>query len=304
MASRRNIEARKAIEEAWKREQELVKQGKGTRDWTPEQQKDILENGKAYDEEGRAFEGHHKKSVAAYPEHQGNPDNIQFLTRDEHQQAHGGNYQNSTNGEYNPIDNTTIDYGDELIPNKIIDLSNPIVKVTVENNSNEKDKQGTKEPNNNKSPPKQSVYSKKNPPLEKIGFHKRVFNWIGDKIDKGFDMWCNFEEKSPILSKIIKATASTVLYNAVEYGVNKGISKVSGAKPNTNTNSKVNNNIASSNPTVKNEPIVSSPEVNVDKGPRATPKPNVVRGHTQTYHTKDGPVVREKAPYPRGGNNN
>ena len=223
MASRRNIEARKAIEEAWKREQELVKQGKGTRDWTPEQQKDILENGKAYDEEGRTFEGHHKKSVAAYPEHQGNPDNIQLLTRDEHQQAHGGNYQNSTNGEYNPIDNTTIDYGDELIPNKIIDLTNPIVKVTVENNSNEKDKQGTKEPNNNKSPPKQSVYSKKNPSLEKIGFHKRVFNWIGDKIDKGFYMWCNFEEKSPILSKIIKATASTVLYNAVEYGVNKGI---------------------------------------------------------------------------------
>ena len=50
--SRRTAEASKAIAVAWENEQKLVQEGKGTRDWTPEQQKDILERGKAYDENG------------------------------------------------------------------------------------------------------------------------------------------------------------------------------------------------------------------------------------------------------------
>ena len=41
--SRRTSEANKAICEAWNAEQQLVHEGKATRDWTPEQQKDILE---------------------------------------------------------------------------------------------------------------------------------------------------------------------------------------------------------------------------------------------------------------------
>lgn len=78
--SRRTAESQKAIREAWEKEQELVKEGKGTRNWTPEQQKDILEKGKAYDENGKAFEGQHMKSAEQYPEYQRNPGNIQFLT--------------------------------------------------------------------------------------------------------------------------------------------------------------------------------------------------------------------------------
>jgi len=31
--------------------------------WTPEQQRDILEKGKAYTDDGKAFEGHHMKSA-------------------------------------------------------------------------------------------------------------------------------------------------------------------------------------------------------------------------------------------------
>ena len=54
--SRRTSESNKAILAAWNKEQELVREGKGTRDWTPEQQQDILDKGKAYDENGRAFE--------------------------------------------------------------------------------------------------------------------------------------------------------------------------------------------------------------------------------------------------------
>ena len=66
--SRRTSEASKAIREAWEKERELVLEGKGTRDWTPEQQQSIIDKGKAYDDDGKAFEGHHMKSAEAYPE--------------------------------------------------------------------------------------------------------------------------------------------------------------------------------------------------------------------------------------------
>ena len=54
-----------AIRKAWKREQQLVWEGKGTRDWTREQQRDILnlKKGRAYDDLGRAFEGQHMSRV-------------------------------------------------------------------------------------------------------------------------------------------------------------------------------------------------------------------------------------------------
>ena len=89
----------KAIRKAWEREQGLVAEGKGTRDWTKEQQEDILDpaKGKAYDENGRAFEGQHMKSAAEYPEYQGDPNNIQFLIKEEHLEAHKGSWQNPTN---------------------------------------------------------------------------------------------------------------------------------------------------------------------------------------------------------------
>lgn len=127
--SRRTSEASKAIRLAWQKEQELVLEGKGTRDWTPEQQQDILDKdkGKAYDENGKAFEGHHMKSAEKYPEYQGEPDNIQFLTRPEHLAAHDGFFQNFTNGYYNPITGETKDFGLNMYePCEVIKLSNPV----------------------------------------------------------------------------------------------------------------------------------------------------------------------------------
>lgn len=127
--SSRTAAAHKAIVAAWEKEQELVRQGKGTRDWTLEQQNDILdpERGKAYDADGRAFDGQHMKSVAKYPEYQGNPDNIQFLTRQEHLEAHKGSWQNQTNWYYDPVTKQFFEFGEnELIPCKVIPLSTPI----------------------------------------------------------------------------------------------------------------------------------------------------------------------------------
>ena len=110
--SRRTAESNKAILAAWNKEQELVQKGKGTREWTPKQQQDILEKGKAYDEDGVAFQGQHMKSAEMYPEHQGDPENIQFLTRAEHLEAHNGNWRNPTNWYFNPVTKEKIDFGD------------------------------------------------------------------------------------------------------------------------------------------------------------------------------------------------
>ena len=46
MAKSSFIERNKAVREAWIKEQNLVQEGKGTRAWTPEQQKDILKKAK------------------------------------------------------------------------------------------------------------------------------------------------------------------------------------------------------------------------------------------------------------------
>lgn len=133
--SRTSIKERdKAIRKDWEREQQLVLEGTGTRDWTKEQQKDIIDpdKGKAYDDQGRAFEGQHMKSAAEYPEFQGSPDNIQFLTRDEHLEAHKGSWQNPTNWFYDPVTKEYHDFGEEeLVPCKIIELCDPIVMIEV-----------------------------------------------------------------------------------------------------------------------------------------------------------------------------
>lgn len=124
--SRRTSESNKAITTAWENEQILVNEGKGTRDWTPEQQRDILERGKAYDNDGKAFRGHHMRSVSICPEEQGNPYNIQFLSHEEHIEAHVICWQ-PTNWYYDPVTRKKIDFGDgPIIPCKVIELSNPV----------------------------------------------------------------------------------------------------------------------------------------------------------------------------------
>lgn len=146
--SRRTSEANKAIAAAWSNEQQLVSEGKGTRDWTPEQQQDILEKGKAYDENGKAFEGHHMKSAEAYPEYQGDPENIQFLSRAEHFDAHGGNFQNPTNGYYDPETGETKDFGENKYePCEVKELSEPIAQ---KNTNTEEDNEAMNNDENKK----------------------------------------------------------------------------------------------------------------------------------------------------------
>lgn len=100
-----------AVRQAWKDEQARVREGKGTRDWTVDEQRELLERGSV-----KGYEGHHMKSVSEYPEYAEDPKNIQFLTEDEHfQGAHQGSYRNPTNGYYDPETNTMTEFeGDSL----------------------------------------------------------------------------------------------------------------------------------------------------------------------------------------------
>lgn len=124
MANRNSALCSKAIREAWEDERELVLEGRGTRDWTPEQQADIVDGVTPKDENGKVFEGHHMRSAEAYPEEQGDPGNVQFLTRAEHQAAHGNDFRNETSAYYDPATHQSYPV-DGPVCKPEIELSNP-----------------------------------------------------------------------------------------------------------------------------------------------------------------------------------
>jgi hypothetical protein len=137
MANRDPKLCSQAVQDYWNGERDLVRDGQGSRDWTPEQQESIMNYkadgteranaGVPKDEDGKSFEGHHMKSAEAHPEYQGSADNIQPLTRDEHLAAHNGNYQNPTNGYYDPSTGVTTDFGQgEPTKPEPVNLSEPI----------------------------------------------------------------------------------------------------------------------------------------------------------------------------------
>ena len=103
----------KAVRQAWAQERKLVKAtGKGSRDWTDSEKEQLRQTGKV-----KGYEGHHMKSKKAYPDYVDDPNNIEFLKGsekdiNEHLDAHGGNYQNPTNGYYDPVSGVTIYFGD------------------------------------------------------------------------------------------------------------------------------------------------------------------------------------------------
>ncbi len=85
---------RRAVELAWKMEQQLVSStGRGTRDWTELEIKELLATGKV-----SGYQGHHINSVSSNPQQAANPNNIQFLKPSEHLDVHGGNWNKSTWG--------------------------------------------------------------------------------------------------------------------------------------------------------------------------------------------------------------
>ncbi len=141
-----NKDRKRAVKEAWSRERALVCDGKGTVDWTRDQQKELIEKGHV-----SGFEGQHMKSVNEYPEYAGCVDNIQLLSHDDHLAAHNCSelsdkkgYHSPTNGYYDVKTNTIQSFGNgpPRAP-KAIELTNSYsyeYSVSKSSYSNEIDK--------------------------------------------------------------------------------------------------------------------------------------------------------------------
>ena len=290
MAKSSFVERNKAVREAWNKELELVQEGKGTREWTLEQQKEILEKGRAYDENGKAFEGQHMKSAEMYPEYQGEPGNIQFLTRAEHLEAHEGNWQNPTNWYFNPVTKEKFDFGvGPFIPCEIILLSETIISLTDNSTKQEIGNEEKENFSKTENALKHSVeisrktYSKPETPKThkvQIETHKKANN----AFVKGLKLVGRFIVEHPI--EALEIAGLTI------DGVAKAVTSIKGRC------------FGSTHNTVSTSSNSSVPEKVADiveKTSRSLPSENDVTGHKQRYHTKKGDVWKDKAPYHRGG---
>ena len=305
--SRRTSEANKAICEAWNAEQQLVQEGKGTRDWAPEQQKDILEKGKAYDEKGKAFEGHHMLNVEKFPEHQGNPQNIEFLSRPEHLQAHDGNYQNPTRGYFDYITGETRFFENgNLEPCIVIELSNPIINIsdlpadTVADkkivSEEEKIIEGVIKDNTEKANETDKQILTKNSaepitPKSKLEFKKK--SGIGEKILRVAEAVSEFSERHAVATKIIMAVVPIAIEVVVDVASKRGRSNC--GKTHLKVPTKQKSGISSqSNILEKTSRVFAQGEEVLE---RNSPGAHTVGPHSQRYNG----VLKEKAAYPRGG---
>lgn len=288
--SRRTAESNKAILAAWIKEQELVKEGKGTRNWTPQQQQDILEIGKAYDDNGKAFEGQHMKSAEMYPEYQGSPGNIQFLTRAEHLEAHDSSWQNPTNWYFNPVTKEKIDFGDgPFIPCEIIQLSEPIISLMDNSTIKEIFIEKKEDSSKDKDALKQSIESRrktygKSEPAKTYTVQIEAPEKANNAFVEGIKLVGRFIVKHPVRSLEIAGLTIGCVVNVVDSIKGRG----SGSTHRTVSNS-------------ENSSVVDKIVDIVEKPSRSLPSENDVKGHKQRYHRKSGVVWKDKAPYRRGG---
>lgn len=298
--SRRTAESNKAILAAWDKEQELVQEGKGTREWTPQQQQDILDKGKAYDEDGVAFQGQHMKSVEKYPEYQGDSENIQFLTKAEHLEAHDGNWRNPTNWHFNPVTKEKTDFGDgKFIPCEIIQLADPVNKAQIKREiekgvDQESVSEGQKKAESNikHASPHKTVLPNKTEDIAKQGFVSKLKNGL-KSIGKTI---VEFPEKHPKAMKAIKDVgriAATVAVDAIKESSRR-------SSLNSEYGWSDDNNRDEYEDSYDDYPVGGD---SLEFLERSSPDEHTVRRHGQHYHYKDGSVKwKEKEPYPRAGN--
>lgn len=300
-------ERNKAIRLAWEREQILVSEGKGTRDWSQDQQKDILnpDKGKAYDENGRAFEGQHMKSAAEYPEYQGNPDNIQFLTREEHLEAHKGSWQNPSNWYYNPETKEFVDFEESKpTPCAAINLSEPVRSPVIgSQNKNDELKEPSKaraEPTERMKPSMQedaAHHSETKSQSETTVAPPQAHESLGDKVLHVVNTIKRFSERHPVLSGVGIAALAVGAGAIANSGNGSGGGSKSSSSDDYSSRSS-DDNYADSLDSYDYER--SSSDRNYPDE-RSSPEEHTVSAHEQRYHTKDGVIRIEKEPYQRGG---
>ncbi|MGQ0715349.1 MAG: hypothetical protein ACT4PJ_16750 [Gemmatimonadaceae bacterium] len=87
-----NSARRAAVRGLWRQERERVREtGRGSREWTDAEKDELLRTGKV-----KGYQGHHIHSVNEHPELARDPNNIEFVRRDEHLERHGGDRRNPT----------------------------------------------------------------------------------------------------------------------------------------------------------------------------------------------------------------
>ena len=318
--SNRTAVATKAVNDAWKKERELVQIGKGTRDWTQEQQEEILERGRVYyhsddpndKDDGKAFEGHHMKRVEAYPEFQGDADNIQFLTQKEHLAAHKGKWTNPTNWYYDPVTHVFTDFGEGMyIPCAVINLSYPVNRIDL---NDEKTEDNRPEKANLKESASFSKESKQTSSQKISGTKPKPTEEKTDLLscDKGLLKKAVAGGKKAVRlatehkGKIVGGIA---VIGIVAEVVDKVVNSSSVSKPtdSQNDNTYPSDDFGGSY-SEKTDEDSFDVEEHDDIENETTEKPytpNDVPAHRERYHLKDGTVVwREKQPYPRGKQNN
>ena len=299
--SRRTSEANKAILAAWNKEQELVQEGKGTREWTSKQQQDILDKGKAYDEDGVAFQGQHMKSAEKHPEYQGYPENIQFLTRAEHLEAHDGNWKNLTNWYFDPITKEKTQFGEvEIIPCKIIRLQEPIINQKVEQLISKEIVQEKSNSHQKKITPDRIQENSKiiTPKMDDIEVKPKLsFGQNLNTIFKtGIDKIVEFQVKHPTASKIIKEVGFVAATVAVSAAVESITSNSSSKSENKELDDYQRNN---NNAFCYDEDLSEYDSLGTIE--RSSADEHTVKEHGQHYHTKEGVIWKEKESFTRGG---
>lgn len=301
-------ERNKAIRLAWEREQKLVAEGKGTRDWSQEQQKDILDPdiGKAKDDNGRSFEGQHMKSAAEYPEYQGDPDNIQFLTRDEHLAAHKGSWQNPTNWYYNPETKEFVDFGENKpIPCAAINLSEPMCSPVIgRQNENKESSKAEAEPTERVKPSQRedvAHHSETKSQSKTMAASPEVHESFGDKLLHVVNAVKGFGERHPVLSGVLKVAGIAALAVGADAIANSGNGSGGGSRsssPDDYSSRSSDDDYADS---WDGDDYDSSSSDRDYPDERSSPEEHTVPAHGQHYHTKDGVIWKEKEPYQRGG---
>lgn len=302
-------ERNKAIRLAWEREQKLVAEGKGTRDWSQEQQKDILDPniGKAKDDNGRSFEGQHMKSAAEYPEDQGDPDNIQFLTRDEHLAAHKGSWQNPTNWYYNPETKEFVDFGDNKpIPCVAINLSEPVCSPVIDSQNKEDELTDTSkaEPTERVKPSQregEAHYSETKSQSKTMIIPPEVHESFGDKVLRAVDAVKGFGERHPVLSGVLKVAGIAALAVGADAIANSGNRSGGGSKSSSSYDYSSRSSDDAYADYWDGDDYDSSSSDRDYPDERSSLEEHTVPAHGQHYHTKDGVIWKEKEPYQRGG---
>lgn len=285
--SRRTSQANKAIAEAWEKERNNILEGKGTREWTIEQQRDILERGKAYDDNGVAFQGQHMKSVCKYPEYQGDSGNIQFLSKEEHLKAHMGSWQNPTNWYYDPVTKEMFDFGtNPYTPCNVFELKESIVRIetttTMDHSSEVKIKDDNLSSNNKKANSPTGSHQKAIATTKASARVTQVNSSVVRKVRHFFQRGGGFVYKHRgIIIKGLKI-GGPIVGGIILDRVTSGESSFGGG----NKDGTYNNYFSSEG----NKSFE-----------RVSPNEHVVSGHSQRYHTRSGVKTIEKNPYSRGG---